>query len=73
MGMSPVSRALNAARLRLAKFQFIGQRGGFFQDVADISIACKIFGRRVCILQTESRIFIDFSCAQAHIMEYEQT
>ncbi|MBQ6941756.1 MAG: hypothetical protein IJN23_04250, partial [Akkermansia sp.] len=23
MGMSPVSRALNAARLRLAKFQFI--------------------------------------------------
>ncbi len=46
---------------------------GFFQNVADISIACKIFGRRVCILQTESRIFIDFSCAQAHIMEYEQT
>ncbi len=46
---------------------------GFFQNVADISIACKIFGTRVCILQAESRIFIDFSCAQAHIMEYEQT
>ena len=46
---------------------------GFFQNVADISIACKIFGTRVCILQAEIRIFIDFSCAQAHIMEHEQT
>ena len=27
MGMSPVSRALNAARLRLAKFQFVEQIG----------------------------------------------
>ena len=46
---------------------------GFFQKVTDISIACKIFGMSVCILQAENRIFIDFSCAQAHIMEYEQT
>ena len=36
----------SGARAR-AKFQFIGQRGGFFQDVADISIACKILGTRM--------------------------
>ncbi len=46
---------------------------GFFQNVADISIACKIFGTRACILRSEICIFIDFFCAQAHIMEYEQT
>ena len=31
----------------LCKFQFIEQRGGFFQSVADISILYKIFGTRV--------------------------
>ena len=31
----------------LDKLQFIAQRGGFFQNVADISILYKIFGTRV--------------------------
>ncbi|MBQ6941128.1 MAG: hypothetical protein IJN23_01020, partial [Akkermansia sp.] len=69
-------RGLFSARLRsqTARQIPICRAGmGFSQNVADISIACKIFGTRVCILQAESRIFIDFSCAQAHIMEYEQT
>ena len=36
----------SGARAR-AKFQFIEQRGGFFQNVTDISILYKIFGTRV--------------------------
>ena len=36
----------SGARAR-AKFQFIAQKGGFLQNVADVSIAYQIFGTRV--------------------------
>ena len=74
LGYDSVALAGSSFRSPLARQIPICRAGvGFSQNVADISIACKIFGTRVCILQAESRIFIDFSCAQAHIMEYEQT
>jgi hypothetical protein len=40
-------RAQISAHRWRGKFQFIAQRGGFFQNVADISILYKIFGTRV--------------------------
>ena len=43
------NRRSPAARKLIAKFQFIEQRGGFFQNVADISILYKIFGTRVLL------------------------
>ena len=46
MILSPL-RAQVSARRWLAKVQFIEQRGGFFQNVADVSIAYQIFGTRV--------------------------
>ena len=51
MDMSPTDVGYKfrspAARKLIAKFQFIEQRGGFFQNVADISILYKIFGTHV--------------------------
>ena len=46
MILSPLWAQVSARRW-LAKFQLIAQRGGFFQNVADISILYKIFGTRV--------------------------
>ena len=53
------NRRSPAARKLIAKFQFIEQRGGFFQNVADISILYKIFGTRV-YLRGEVLIRLDF-------------
>ena len=36
-----------SVRRWLAKVPFVGMRGGFFKIVADVSIACKIFGTHV--------------------------
>ncbi len=50
MGMSPVSRALNAARLRspTARQVLICRADrGYFQNVADVSIVYQIFGTHV--------------------------
>ncbi|MBQ2869083.1 MAG: hypothetical protein IJE88_03550, partial [Akkermansia sp.] len=52
MILSPL-RAQVSARLWLAKFQFIAQRGGFFKNIADVSIAYKIFVTRAYCLNEE--------------------
>ena len=51
MDMSPTNVGYKfrspAARKLIDKHQFIAQRGGFFQNIADITILYKIIGARV--------------------------
>ena len=45
--LSPTKWAQNSLGFQPAKVQFVAQRGDFFQNVADVSIAYQIFGTHV--------------------------